>query len=202
MIKDAQELHFGNICYLWEQKMDKRKLLSLIHKSGGVSNAHTTEKFTTYYFEVLNKYFIKTMDIFAEFFIDPLLSDNAVEREINAVNSEYMKNLPIESEKVIDVLKDIADVKNHPFHNFGCGNKETLSKHNIKEILKNFYDKYYSSNIMKLVVLSNIEMDVMEKKIKKIFSKIPNKNIDLPYKFNNVSNYGPFTKGKQLISTQ
>lgn len=173
---------------------------NFINKSGGISNAHTMEESTTYYFEVLNEYFLKTIDIFAQFFIEPLLSKDAVDREINAVDSEYMKNTPIDIIRVIDVLKDIIDVKTHPYYNFGSGNKQTLAKDNIRDILKDFYDKYYSSNIMKLVILSNIPLDIIEPKIIKIFSEIPNKNIEIPCKIKILDDnlFGPFINNKVI----
>ncbi len=169
-----------------------------INNSGGMTNAHTMEESTTYYFEVLNEYFLKAIDIFAQFFIEPLLSENAVNREINAVNSEFRKNCPMDIVRVIDVLKDNIDIKTHPYYNFGSGNKETLSKHNIRDILKDFYNKYYSSNIMRLVILSNISLDIIEPTIIKIFTDIPNKNIGIPCKINVLEKnlFGPFTQHK------
>jgi insulysin len=163
-----------------------------INKSGGTMNAHTMEESTTYYFEVLNKYFIDSIDIFSNFFVEPLLSKNAVEREINAINSEYLKNTPVDIVRVLSVLKAVMDNKDHPYHNFGFGNTKTLLKPDIRKTLKEFYNKYYSSNIMDLVILSNNSIDEIEPKIIEMFSKIPNKNIDIPCKIDTL----PFTQPK------
>ena len=146
-----------------------------INESGGSTNAFTMEETTTFYFQVLNKYFLEGIDIFSEFFINPLLSPNAIERETNAVNSEHIKNLSSDSARLSSVLKEFVD-NNHPYYNFGCGNISTLKKPNIRDELLNFYNKYYSANLMKLVILSNIEINKIEKIVTKIFSKIKNHN--------------------------
>jgi insulysin len=77
--------------------------------------------------------------------------------------------------------------KDHPFSKFGSGNMETLktipekNNQNIREELLKFYDKNYSSNIMKLVIYHNEEMDAL-KKLTEMFSGIKNKNIE-PYAY-------------------
>jgi insulysin len=166
-----------------------------INKSGGSTNAHTMEESTTYYFEVLNKYFYELIDIFSNFFIEPLLSENAIEREINAINSEYLKNYPIDIVRTLSALKSLTDNKEHPYNNFGFGNTKTLSSPQIRTTLQDFYNKYYSSNIMNLVVLTNNPITHMEPIITKMFSKIPNKNIPIPNPFPQSQTY-PFTKQK------
>jgi insulysin len=150
-----------------------------INESGGITNAHTTEEFTTFYYQVLNEHFTESLEIFSYFFSDALLSETAIEREINAVNSEHRKNLTNDIFRTPSILKELV-TNNHPYYNFGTGNKETLTKKNIRDILFDLYNKYYSANLMKLVVLSNIDIETMEKIIIKHFSKIKNKNVSRP----------------------
>ncbi len=151
----------------------------MINESGGVTNAHTMEELTTYYFQVQNGFFIKILDVWSNFFTNPLFSKNSVEREVNAVNSEHMKNIPNDIQRILSVIKEEIDNKDHPYGNFGCGNNETLMKPKIRDILVQFYDKYYSSNIMKLVIMSPIPPKEMEKTIRKMFSQIKNKNLSI-----------------------
>lgn len=197
-IKSQGIAHFlEHMLFMGTTKWPKENYYNeFINKSGGTTNAHTLEESTTYYFEVLNKYFFDSINIFSNFFVDPLLSENAIEREINAINSEYMKNAPIDIVKVLSVLKDVMDNKDHPYYNFGFGNTKTLLKDDIRNVLKNFYDTYYSANIMNLVVLSNSSIEIMEKKITTMFLKIPNKNIEIPCQI--PKNYFPFNQQKSL----
>ena len=121
----------------------------------------------------------KSLEIFSSFFTHPLLSENAIEREIKAINSEHKKNLTFDSSRMSSVLKEFVK-NNHPYYNFGSGNTDTLSKKNIRDILIDFYDQYYSSNIMKLAVISNKKIEDIEQHIINLFSKIKNKNVINP----------------------
>ena len=160
-----------------EKYPDETLFHKLINESGGITNAHTMEELTTYYFQVQNNFFVEILDIWSNFFIKPLFSKNSVEREVNAVNSEHMKNIPNDIHRILSVIKEEIDIKDHPYGNFGCGNNDTLMKPEIRNILVQFYNKYYSSNIMKLVIMSPIPLKDMVKIVENMFSQIRNKNI-------------------------
>lgn len=161
-----------------------------INDSGGIANAFTMEETTTFFYQVLNQHFTKSLEVFSEFFIDPMLSPNSIERERNAVDAEHIKNLTIDDARLSSVLKEFVYDK-HPYYNFGGGNKETLSKKNIRDELLELFNKYYSANLMKLVVMSNIPISDMETVIKNNFGRINNKNTakstinKLPFKIDN-----------------
>ena len=63
---------------------------------------------------------------------------------------------------------------------FGCGNAKTLKQEGIREALLNFHKTWYSSNIMKLCVNGNHTIENMEKWVREMFSKVPNKNVQVP----------------------
>lgn len=60
------------------------------------------------------------------------------------------------------------------------GTEETLSAPNIRERALEFYKKYYSANIMTLVLLSNTGLDELEASARKYFSEVPNFDVVLP----------------------
>jgi insulysin len=74
----------------------------------------------------------------------------------------------------------------HPFCSFSTGNADTLMKIpeslglNPRDIVIEFYKKYYSSNIMKLAVYGNDSLDVMQKWVEEKFSAIPDKSLSSP----------------------
>ena len=68
-----------------------------IGKYSGTFNAFTGYAESCYYFSSASSGFNECLDIFAHFFIDPLLDEAAVVGELNAVDSEFRKDLPIES---------------------------------------------------------------------------------------------------------
>lgn len=57
---------------------------------------------------------------FAQFFISPLFTEGATEREVNAVNSENDKNLPSDAWRLLQLDKATAD-PSHPYSKFGTG---------------------------------------------------------------------------------
>ena len=60
---------------LWIDVKNKENFFQkFISDAGGSTNAHTTDEYTNYYFEVLNEHLDKAIQIFSYFFIDPLLS--------------------------------------------------------------------------------------------------------------------------------
>jgi nardilysin len=52
---------------------------SFVSSHGGYSNAYTENDCTTYYFDVENEHLEKSIDIFAQMFIKPIISSDAVE---------------------------------------------------------------------------------------------------------------------------
>ena len=109
---------------------------------------------------------------FARFFIDPLLSSEATNREMNAVDagvislsnieihlgSEHAKNLQSDLWRFDQLTKSTCNPK-HPYHKFQTGDLQTLNVTpktvgmDTHEKMVEFFNTYYSSNIMKLVVL-------------------------------------------------
>lgn len=142
-----------------------------INTHGGSSNAYTASDRTCYYFNIISENFEQGLDIFGNFFVDPLLNPDSISREINAVDSEFKKNINSDNWKLLDVLKIICK-KDHPYSNFSTGSTETLNVPNIHQKLIEFYNTYYSSNNMKLVVLHNKSFDVIEKLVHNIFNQV------------------------------
>lgn len=177
--KDTQGLaHFlEHMLFMGTKTHPQENLFhQIVNETGGSTNAHTMEESTTYYYQVVNSNFIESLEIWSHFFIDPLLSPSAVNREINAVDSEYTKNIAFDIVRLTSILKEFT-INNHPYYNFGSGNKKTLRKNDIREKLLNLYNKYYSANLMKLVILSNIKINEIEPIIIKLFGSVPNNNV-------------------------
>ena len=88
---------------------------------GGRSNAATGEDYTYYYFEVKNDKFDEALDIYSQFFKDPLFNDNAVQREINAVDNEFRKNLSVEGRALYAIEKNHIAKPGSILDRFGTG---------------------------------------------------------------------------------
>lgn len=57
-------------------------------ENGGSTNAYTSSESTNYHFDVNQEHLEGALDRFAQFFISPTISQDGVEREVNAVDSE------------------------------------------------------------------------------------------------------------------
>ena len=178
--------HFlEHMLFMGTQKYpDENDFSNYLSRNGGLYNAFTSLDKTNYHFEINPSGFKCALDKFAHFFIDPLFNKNSIDKEMNAIQSEYSKNLQNDMRRIFSILR-ILSKKNHPMNKFCTGTLETLKeipkkqKIDIYEQVLLFYKKWYSSNIMKLVVLDKNSLSDMEKMVQ-IFSKIENKNVKFP----------------------
>ncbi|KAJ3101736.1 Insulinase (Peptidase M16) [Phlyctochytrium planicorne] len=154
---------------------------------GGYSNAYTSNEHTNYFFEVASEgeAFEGALDRFAQFFISPLFDESCTERELKAVDSEHKKNIQDDVWRLSQLDKDLSS-RDHPYRKFGTGSWETLHEiplqkgMDIRKILLEFHDRYYSANIMKLVVLGKEDIATLSSWVVSKFSAVHNKNIPVP----------------------
>lgn len=66
--------------------------------------------------------------------------------------------------------------KGNPYGKFGTGSLSTLQHPTIRDDLLNFYKKYYSANLMKLVVSSDLPIEELEKAVFEYFCPIVDKS--------------------------
>jgi insulysin len=62
----------------------------------------------------------------------------------------------------------------HPLRKFSTGDKNSLSNPELSTLLHRFYRSHYSSNLMKLVIYGNQDLDSLTKTAESLFSEIPN----------------------------
>ncbi|VDN32797.1 unnamed protein product [Dibothriocephalus latus] len=91
-----------------------------VSQRGGSSNACTDGEYTMFYFDIQWQHFKASLDKFANFFIAPLLSQNGVDRELEAVHSEFELAKAEDHCRIEHLLASIAK-ENSPYRTFGCG---------------------------------------------------------------------------------
>lgn len=108
--------HFcEHMLFLGTEKYPNENAYStFLSENGGQSNASTYPDNTKYYFDIVPNQLEGALDRFAQFFISPLFTESATEREINAVDSEHDKNVAIDVWRIRQVSKSLAD-PNHPY---------------------------------------------------------------------------------------
>lgn len=155
---------------------------AFIAQHGGRYNAYTAAEHTNYFFEIDNTHFAPALDRFGWFFIAPLFNARYVERERNAVDSEYRMRLNDDGRRTLDVYRELMN-SNHPMSAFTVGNHETLADaddESIRDELKRFYHRYYSASVMSLVILGNESLDELQQMVMPIFGRIPTHTVSLP----------------------
>uniref|UniRef100_A0A7M4E291 Nardilysin convertase n=1 Tax=Crocodylus porosus TaxID=8502 RepID=A0A7M4E291_CROPO len=138
---------------------DENGFDAFLKKHGGSDNASTDCERTVFQFDVQRKYFKEALDRWAQFFIHPLMIRDAIDREVEAVDSEYQLARPSDSNRKEMLFGSLAR-PGHPMKKFFWGNAETL-KHEPKmnnidtyTRLREFWQRYYSAHYMTLVVQS------------------------------------------------
>jgi insulysin len=162
-----------------EKYPDENSYNSFLNSHGGSSNAYTSATSTNYYFDVRHEYLTEMLDRFAQFFISPLFTATATEREMNAVNNENSKNLLSDVWRIGQLIKSTSNSA-HPYSHFGTGNLATLQGPTTRQQLIQFHSQYYSSSIMKLCVLGRESLDELQDLVLQHFSGIKNLNITAP----------------------
>lgn len=169
-----------------EKYPDEASYKDYISEHGGRTNAFTGTENTNYFFDVAAGHLEGALDMFSQFFISPLFTPDATSRELNAVDSENSKNLQSDNFRMFQLLKHISN-KDFPFHKFGTGNLKTLDTIpkergiNVRETLLDFHNRYYSANIMKLVILGKEPIETLKTWAQQKFSQVKNKNISVPH---------------------
>ncbi|XP_029002459.1 nardilysin b isoform X2 [Betta splendens] len=152
---------------------------AFLKKHGGSDNASTDCERTIFQFDVQRKYFREALDRWAQFFICPLMIEDAIDREVEAVDSEYQLARPSDSHRKEMLFGSLAK-PGHPMSKFCWGNAQTL-KHepkekqvNTYERLRDFWRRYYSAHYMTLAVQSKETLDTLEQWVREIFISVPN----------------------------
>lgn len=78
---------------------------TFISQHGGSNNAWTGTEHTCFFFDVLPNAFAKALDRFSQFFIAPLFNAEALDKERQAVDSEYKLKIKDESRRLYQVQK-------------------------------------------------------------------------------------------------
>ena len=145
------------------------EFMNYIEKNGGQTNAMTAHSYTCYYYTIRTECFEKSLDMFGNFFISPLLDPHSVEREKKAVNSEHLKNVHNDTWRIHELLLTSCYL---PYSKFGTGSDKTLNVSNIDKLVKDFYLKYYSSDLMTLCIITKLEIPIIKNIIDNIFSQV------------------------------
>lgn len=134
-----------------EKYPDTDEYQRYISTYGGRHNAYTSGDHTNYFFDIQPDRLEGALDRFAQFFVAPRLDAEYVDREKNAVDSEYQLYFNDDAWRGFHVNK-LAMNPAHPGSRFNVGSLGTLAG-DVRTDLLRFYEQHYSADRMSLVVL-------------------------------------------------
>ncbi len=158
---------------------DPGEYQEFINAHGGSHNAYTGIDRTNYFFSVEPASLEPALDRFAQFFVAPLFDPAYVEREANAVDSEYRLGLKDDGRREFDVLRELVRPE-HPLAKLGVGNLQTLDagKGDLRADLLAFHARYYSAALMTLVVLGSESLDGLQALVEQRFGAVADRGQD------------------------
>ena len=153
-----------------------------LNEHGGSSNAATSFSRTSYFFDVDAAHLEGALDRFAQFFVSPRFDPEYVERERQVVHSEYVSRRRSDRLRSHAAWKRTLDPR-HPLSRFLVGNARTLADRpgaGIRDELIAFYERTYSSHLMKLVVVGREPLDVLEAWVRERFAALARREYEPP----------------------
>eukprot|EP00820_Chromera_velia_P019749 Cvel_28490.t1-p1 / transcript=Cvel_28490.t1 / gene=Cvel_28490 / organism=Chromera_velia_CCMP2878 / gene_product=Insulin-degrading enzyme, putative / transcript_product=Insulin-degrading enzyme, putative / location=Cvel_scaffold3740:117-3524(-) / protein_length=692 / sequence_SO=supercontig / SO=protein_coding / is_pseudo=false len=201
--------HFHeHMLFLGTEKFpDEAEYKRFINSHGGRANGFTSTENTNFYFQVGSDFLEGALDRFSQFFVAPLFAPSCVSREMNAVDSEFRRNLMDDTRRMFMLTKSMANPR-HPFSKFSTGSLETLggapspsssspskkeevstgtekvlkekegamnetSVARTREAMREFNEKHFRAENMKLCVLGKEPIDQLEQMVASRFTQVP-----------------------------
>ncbi|HSG89421.1 MAG TPA: insulinase family protein [Pseudomonadales bacterium] len=146
-----------------------------ISRHGGERNAYTSLDHTNYFFSISADQLYGGLERFSQFFVAPLFTAEYVEREKNAVDSEYQMQLRDDGWRTYMTQKRAMN-PDHPGARFTIGSLDTLADRDgssVRDELLEFYDTHYSADRMALVVLGREDADQLLAWATELFAEVP-----------------------------
>lgn len=143
-----------------------KELIKQIECVGGIFNAFTSRHFTSFYINIMSKYFNRSIDSLIDIISNSLFDEKEMEREKGVIIEEI--------NMVNDSPEEIAGnmfFKN-AYKNSGMALPIAGSVSNIKKIKREkileFYDEKFNSNNLIISIAGNFDIDYLEKKLNSI----------------------------------
>ena len=151
-----------------------------VNTHGGSDNAYTEMEYTLYHLEIPQTYLKKGMNMLSQFFSGTaLLRPDAVDREVNAIESEFRLSYQNDSCRQQQLY---CHTSSHPEKDmFAWGNLESLihipkSKYpqfNVMDSLRTFYQTHYHAQNINVVVMGAYSLDQLQQYVLQSFSCVP-----------------------------
>lgn len=170
--------YLEHMLFLGTEKYPKTgEFQTFISQHGGTNNAWTGTEHSCFFFDVDNQSFDKALDRFSQFFLSPLFSADALDKERQAVDSEFKMKLHDDSRRLYQVHKETINPA-HPFAKFSVGNLHTLADRpatSLRDEVIAFYHQFYSADIMTLALIGPQSIEELRQRATQYFAAITNR---------------------------
>ncbi|KAI1798428.1 LuxS/MPP-like metallohydrolase [Ganoderma leucocontextum] len=171
---------------------DEGDFASFINANGGAKNGVTGPMSTHYFFSMNPSQLEGGLSRLAAFFHAPLFTESLAAREINAVDSEFKRNLQNDVRRLLQIKKHLG-LPGHPIRNFGTGNYVSLTDMGRKGIpdedeatvlletrrrVVEWWEQQYCAGRMVLAVIGKEPLESLTSLVVPIFSKIENRGYE------------------------
>ena len=156
---------------------DENEYDAFLSRHGGGSNAFTECEHTCYFFDVHRGSLRGALERFAGFFVSPLVKAGSMEREVQAVESEFRQALNSDGNRLLQLQCHTAS-EGHPFNAFFWGNLKSLQQQpaaagvDMRRQLLEFYDAHYCAPRMSLVVVGQESLDELQGWVAELFANV------------------------------
>uniref|UniRef100_A0A1I8GZV3 Peptidase_M16 domain-containing protein n=1 Tax=Macrostomum lignano TaxID=282301 RepID=A0A1I8GZV3_9PLAT len=154
---------------------DENGFDAFVQECGGSSNAWTDAEQTLFYFSVRQQSLPDCLDRFAHLLGKPLLLESSLEREVQAVHSEFeLACTNVDSQ--MNFFHNWLAGTGHPMGGFKSGNRFTLWERprergiDVRQRLEAYWRRHYTAGNMRLAVQSRIGLDELEATVRESFA--------------------------------
>ena len=168
----------------------------VVNRHSGQNNATTGCFATTYFYSIAEEGLEEFLDVLVDAIANPNLDAKTVKKEVNNVNSEISMRMTYNKAMGhYKLLKEVGHPDAKILHDaYANIEADKVDFDKLQKDLVEMHAKYYSANIMRLVIIGDKRLEEVEKIAQLPFSKIPNNNIERPL-FNEPETYvQPFGK--------
>ena len=147
-------------------------LNNFVTAHGGNVNASTATEYTSVYFDVLAEQLEPALAQFAAMLTAPLFAEQAIEREIQAIDAEYKLKLKDDLRRLYQVHKETCNPA-HPFSQFSVGNQAIFGQFSMSELrakLLAFHKQYFSPANCRLCVISPLPLCASQAIVEQCFA--------------------------------
>lgn len=193
---DQQGLaHFmEHMCFNGTKRFPKNKLVDYLQsigvKFGQHLNAYTSFDETVYFLPIPSddpEKLEKGFQIIEDWAFNAILTPEEIDKERGVVLEEYRIGLGANKRMMGKYMPKMMH-NSHYANRLPIGKKEILENFKYEKLI-NFYKDWYRPNLMSVIVVGDIDVALMEKKIKEHFSSYKNPKNEKPRKIYEVPNH-------------